>query len=130
MNDAQDLFASMAHLAYLKNGVLGYLDAYEAVQHSALPTSGELALKNLITPGGDWAKKLHPNFSTTAGGYVLIVGETEVVPSWSSGGWDRHWNGGSITDWVHFTDWVYADTVGNGAPELNVGGSSAIAQRN
>ena len=122
MNDAQDLFASMAHLAYLKNGVLGYFDAYEAVQHSALPTSGELALKNLITPGGDWAKKLHPNFSTTAGGYVLIVGETEVVPSWNTGGWNMQWCCGvPTTNWVHFTDSVYADTVGNGAPELNVG---------
>ncbi len=102
------LLHEMAHLALLKRGVLGYLDTYD--------TS---TLNNLIEPGGHWAAKLHPDFSTPCGGYLLIVGEREIVPSYTM------WGAG-ITTWyvrgpVRLTDHLYADTGGSGKPDLIVG---------
>jgi len=102
-DNANDLLATMAHLAYLKNGVLGYANTYV-----------ESTLKNLITPGGDWAKKLHPNFSKPLGGYLLIVGETEIVPAWTQGGF-------IFDESVRISDHPYADTGGSPIADLIVG---------
>jgi|GEM_PF-1680333 len=109
------LLSNMAHLAYLKSGVLGYLDTYDGY-----------ALEQLIAPRyfwplPNWAKRLHPDFSTALGGYLLIVGETEIVPSWHESGFDRHWADGDVTDDVYYSDHPYADTTGDGAPDLIVG---------
>ncbi len=110
------LLSRMAHLATLKEGVLGLL------------AGGDLRSKldELITPGGGWATRLHDDFSVARGGYVLIVGENEIVPAWEWAGMDREWNGGDETDVVHLTDHPYGDTSGSpagssGAPDLVVG---------
>nr|QNO51068.1 hypothetical protein HCFNICHJ_00025 [Methanosarcinales archaeon ANME-1 ERB6] len=113
------LLSEMAHLAYLKQGVLGYLE-----------TTTDLTTGNLIEPGGGWASQLHSIFSNTLGGYLLIVGEMEIVSSWHLHGFDIHWSDGGVTDDVHFTDHPYADTTDDGAPDLIVGrivGDSATA---
>ncbi|HIE31583.1 MAG TPA: hypothetical protein EYP67_04260, partial [Methanosarcinales archaeon] len=96
--NVDDLLSEMAQLAVYKEGVLGY--AY---------TQSELEIQKLIRPGGDWAKKLNPKFSKPLEGYLLIVGETEIVPAWNLPS-------------VHFSDQPYSDTSGNDdRPELAVG---------
>jgi hypothetical protein len=104
------VLSDMAALAFAKKGVLGYLR-----------TSNRNTLDNLIMPNGGWGKQLSGAFRTASGGYVLIVGEGEIVPWWSTIGWNRHWTSGAVTDRVDMTDATYADTGGNGAPELIVG---------
>jgi len=108
------LLYHMAQLAWLKQGVLGYLDSYDTD-----------TLDALIESNGGWAVRLHPNFSTTCGGYLLIVGETEIVPSWMIlspphvyGALDLL---GYYAPYVDLTDHPYSDTGGNGAPDLIVG---------
>jgi len=110
------LLSRMAQLATLKEGVLGLL------------AGGDLRgkLDELITPGGGWATRLHDDFSVAREGYVLIVGENEIVPAWEWGGMGREWTGGDETDVVHLTDHPYGDTSGSpagssGAPDLVVG---------
>ncbi|HIE31610.1 MAG TPA: hypothetical protein EYP67_04405, partial [Methanosarcinales archaeon] len=66
--DVEELLPSVAGLAEEKNGVLGYLDTYS-----------RSTFKNLIEPGGDWSSRLATDW--TSEGYLLIVGETEIVPS-------------------------------------------------
>lgn len=101
--DLDPLLGTMAELATLKQGVLGYLethsppDVYEA----------------LFEPGGGWASRVHPKFSTEGGGYVLIVGETEIVPSWHIRSFDGDRE-------VRLSDQFYS-SVGNGPPVINLG---------
>ena len=64
------LLSNMAELASLKEGVLGYINIYDRDK-----------LKDLIW--GDWGKMLSPKFWQVASGYLLIVGETEIIPSWN-----------------------------------------------
>ena len=114
------LLSDMAELASLQQGALGYLRQPD-----------RNILKALIKPGGQWAKKLHPRFSSPApvagwvvpdiGGYLLIVGETEVVPAWDLSGFNRCWSDGTCTNVVHHSDHGYADTTGPFAPDLIVG---------
>ena len=101
--DANELLATMAHLAYLENGALGYVTSYSAS-----------ALKGLIQPGGTWASQLSSSFSTSLGGYLLLVGESDFVPAF-----DIPQAG---TGPLHHSDQPYADTTGNDdVPELIVG---------
>ncbi|MGD8474446.1 MAG: C25 family cysteine peptidase, partial [Anaerolineae bacterium] len=67
----------------------------------------------LVEPGGGWAARLHPDFSTEGGGYMLIVGETEIVPSW-------HITGFGGDKEVRLSDQFYS-SVGNGKPLINLG---------
>jgi len=110
--EVEDLFANMAELASLKNGVLGYLASY-----------GDRAiLDDLLEPGsGSWSDKLNPSFSEQDQGYVLIVGETEVVKSHYVGE-DHFVTYPKVPDHVHNSDLWYADTAGETArPELVLG---------
>ncbi|MFO7742640.1 MAG: DNRLRE domain-containing protein, partial [Anaerolineae bacterium] len=91
-----DLLSDMAWLAKERQGVVGYMDAYDRYK-----------LRDLIAPGGTWAKQLAPKFSTALGGYVLIVGESEIVPSWTTSGAG-----------INYTDQPYA---GDTPPERIVG---------
>jgi parallel beta-helix repeat protein len=104
------LLATMAQLAYLEDGVLGYFNSTSAS-----------TLDNLIEPFGGWANQLNSTFSLVGGGYVLIVGETEIVPSWPITGFAVKFPDKVVNE-VNFTDHPYADTTGDGgAPELIVG---------
>ena len=95
------LLSSMAELARYRNGVLGFYGSYSAT-----------ALKNLLQPTGAWGQKLGSNF--TSGGYLLIVGETEIVGTFISTGWS--WKDGI----VEFTDQPFGNTAGDKAPEIAV----------
>ncbi len=108
--DAQNLLSTMARLAMLKHGTLGYLD-----------TNSASAFDKVIGSQGAWNKKLSPSFSKLGHGYLLIVGETELVPSWHQYGFDIEWNNAPNTKDVPLSDHPYSDTTGNGVPDLIVG---------
>jgi len=94
------LLSRMAELATYRNAVLGYLPI------SLCPTT----LDALLEPGGYWANALHPNFRAYhAGGYVLFVGEDEIIPPQGAG------YGPS------YSDLRYASTSGQAKPELVLG---------
>jgi hypothetical protein len=112
----QSLLSTMAKLAYLKDGVLGYLSTYD-----------RYILDDLIEAQGDWAKKMSSAFSQAGDGYLLIVGETEIVPAWDVDGFgvlewvDETGQKRPVDDIVPDSDHPYADTTGDSAPELVVG---------
>lgn len=94
------LLSKMAELATYRNAVLGYLPI------SPCPAT----LDALLEPGGYWANALHPNFRAYhAGGYVLFVGEDEIIPPQGAG------YGPS------YSDLRYASTSGQAKPELVLG---------
>jgi hypothetical protein len=98
--DNAAVLASMARLAHLKNGALGFLTTYD---------NGS-TLDELIGSGGAWAQRLHPDFRAyEAKGYALIVGDTAIVPTLGAG----------YT--VPYSDLRYASTSGEAKPELALG---------
>ena len=62
--------------------------------------------------------ELHLPFAEALRGYLLIVGETEIVPAWSVDIHDMEGEGCEITG-IDFSDLPYRDTIGSDdAPEL------------
>jgi hypothetical protein len=73
-------------------------------------------LSDLIKVGGLWSDQLSPGW--TENGYLLIVGETEIIPSGTSTHEYDPWE----TLHVRCTDIKYANTEGKWVyPELNIG---------
>ena len=110
-NVINHLLWKAAKLAMIKRGVLGYLDETSREQFKAL-----------ISPGGEWANKLSISFTipvpeSDLDAYLLIIGETEIVPSYEyiiphGIGGDGH---------AKLSDNYFGDTTGDGAPDLIVG---------
>jgi hypothetical protein len=96
--DRERLYSDMAELGREADGVIGYY-----------VDSHGFDLDDLLEPGGYWHDSLHPNFRQTLQGYVLIVGEHEVVPV-RGAGYDVPWS-----------DLRYASTGGDARPELVLG---------
>jgi len=93
------LLSDMAELASLRNGVLGYL-----------PLEPDYATVDaLLEPGGHWADALSPYFRETKSGYVLFVGEDEIIPAQDAG------------YGVPYGDLRYASTAHSARPELILG---------
>jgi hypothetical protein len=109
--DVEQLFSNMAELASLESGVVGFVR-----------TVGVQPLDDLLEPGnGSWPDRLAPSFEEVDEGYVLIVGETEIVPAYYAGE-DQFATYVGIPDHVHDSDLRYANTYGETArPELVVG---------
>ncbi|RLF24635.1 MAG: hypothetical protein DRN01_06850, partial [Thermoplasmata archaeon] len=126
-SQVNDLLSEMAQLAFDKHGVLGYISSdvpNTLLNQQAFPCSNvRNTLLKLTIPNGVWAQKLHPDFRTMGKGYLLLVGETEIIPAWNSGwAWFLSWsNSKCITCEVRNVDLPYADTGGTRAPELVVG---------
>lgn len=111
--DYDQVLSSMAELAFEHGGVLGFLGG----------SNTDTVLDGLVEPGGDWAKALHSDFGKVGKGYMLIVGEVEIVPAWleriNSVSWSNY---NCLTYEVNLSDLRYADTGGsNAAPELILG---------
>ena len=73
-------------------------------------------LNSLLSPGGEWADKMGDNF--TDDGFLLIAGETEIIPAFSTSfeleGYGRKQ--------IEFTDNYYANTSGHAKkPEISAG---------
>jgi len=104
------VLSNMAELARLRRGVLGYL--YNG-------SGGKL--HELVWPAGDWTVKLHSDFGTVGKGYLLIVGETNIVSSAFWTNWAFGWSDGTTTNRIDDTDQPIADTSGDHRPELALG---------
>ena len=105
-----DVMSEMARLASLKNGVLGYLQG----------SANRDSLDALVASGGAWNGRLAPAFDTVGEGYLLIVGETEIVDAFYLDGFNLKWSDSDV-DYVQYSDHPYSDTGGSGKPELIVG---------
>ncbi|RLG27355.1 hypothetical protein DRN70_02240, partial [Methanosarcinales archaeon] len=104
-DDVNRLLCLMAELAKEKCGVLGYVWEYHDAE----------GIKSLIQEGGEWSNRLCPGW--TDDGYLLIVGETEIIRSWTRRS-KQHYG----PDHVHNTDYPYASTKGKELfPELCIG---------
>ena len=119
-DDVNDLLSAMAELSQHKNGVLGYLFP------SSL--SNPDVVDNYIEDWGFYLKGSDPGDTVgdyRSNGYLLIVGETEIVPSRAisdTGIRDatNHWTGGPVYP-VTCVDNTYADISGDdNLPELIV----------
>jgi hypothetical protein len=104
------ILSDMAELAQLRRGVLGYLSNGNGAK-----------LHELVWPAGDWTTKLHADFGTVGKGYLLIVGETNIVSSYFWTGWGINWSDGTTTDRIDDSDQPIADTSGDSRPELALG---------
>jgi hypothetical protein len=107
-----EVLTKMAELAILRDGVLGYLR-----------TSDRAAdLRGLIEPGGEWASQLHSLFGSELQGYLLLVGESEIVPAVSVSTPGIEWSGGKRSVAAPYSDLAYGDIIGgDGVPDLIVG---------
>ena len=74
----------------------------------------------LISEGGEWANKMRPGW--TSGRYLLIVGETQILPSYNRK-YDLYYTTNAKEHYVRITDNYYGDTNGNGPywPDLAMG---------
>lgn len=109
--DVNDLLSTMARLARYEDGVLGY-STYETALH-------QQAIRDLIEDGGEWSSKLKSGWSSN--GYLLLVGETEIIPTWSKNLGTYETTIGPYT-WNVLTDSPYANTYGEeNKPELSIG---------
>ncbi len=109
--DHSKLMESMSRLAWLKKGVIGFLSAES-------PPIMRENLCRLIWEGGEWSGQMAPGYSSD--GYLLIVGEGEVVPSFHHGRFNIEWSGDHRKD-VDYCDTDYGDSNGNWKPEIMVG---------
>ncbi len=111
MLEISTLMGDLARLAILKNGVLAYW-----------PSGGDRsALNRLLEDNSLWTNRLHANFEKRGKGYVLIVGESDVVPSFTAGPYTVDWGDGEVDLLARYSDNPYAHTDGNGAPDLLLG---------
>ena len=108
--DVSELLSAMAKLARYRLGVLGY-STYKYSGH-------EQELQGLIKDGGPWNSKLSASYSSS--GFLLLVGETEIIPSWSRVIGTFYTTQGDYT-WKVVTDNPYANTYGDEKrPELSI----------
>jgi len=114
--DVDGVLSRMAELAFHKQGSLGYNDQYDVA-----------SLVQLVHVGGAWSSRLVGGW--TSNGYLLIVGETEVVPAQGKK-FTYEYTGGTQV-WEFVSDYRYASTSGDeNWPELSIGriiGNSASA---
>lgn len=111
VGDVNQLLARMAELAKEKQGVLGYLE------RGARAADLDRMIDARDSGYDRWFLKLCDDWTTE--GYLLIVGEEEIVPSFRV---DFTVGLGGSTVRVPLTDYPYADSGGDeGRPELPVG---------
>ncbi|MEO0068879.1 MAG: C25 family cysteine peptidase [candidate division WOR-3 bacterium] len=102
MEDVYKLLATMARLAKEKSGVLGYISASWRCDDVKGYFKDRLSF---------WGRKLNPNWLRS--GYLLIVGQDDIVPPWS---YPVRGFGN-----VPLSDYPYADLSGDKQCELRVG---------
>jgi len=103
------------------------IDIYEAFSAEA----SKYILHDLTEKGGAWSSKLKDDW--TSEGYMLIVGENEIIPAWGGKSWKKESKWGCIYSWCLYsktidtvktdlTDYPYASTCGKEIkPELSIG---------
>ncbi len=109
-----DILETMGRLALARNGVIGLVkDVHYLTLDRLLTPPGNNLLYDLL-PTETWAEQLHPNFSKPLQGYLLLVGETEILPA-------PDLSVSGLNNGAPYSDHVYSDTGGDGRPELIVG---------
>lgn len=102
------LLFTMAQLAIEKNGILGFVISSR--------TSSANDYRHVFRNWGNYYLKSDWNNN----GYLLIVGETEIVPTFTVSCWDGNYD--SQDDTIHWTDSPYASTSGEDIhPEIFIG---------
>jgi hypothetical protein len=97
--DVSALLCATADLAIARRGVLGYIPLnYTAYQ-----------VQTVIRGTGIWGSKMLTGWPEN--GYLLLVGESEIVPAWQP----------SVGVTIRLSDYPYADLTGDERPELRVG---------
>jgi hypothetical protein len=105
----EDLLSAMAELASLKKGALGYLEQYKNSE-----------LRDLIQSTGNWSQRLAPGWASN--GYLLIVGETEIVPAFNRTVASSNNTTKGKYVWQTDTDYPYSSTGGDErVPEISLG---------
>ena len=109
-SEVDALLTTMANLARLKMGALGYV---------VYPYHTNQAIKSLIAYGGPWSNCMKNGWASN--GFLLIVGEEEIIPAW-----DRtigtFWTTGGTWTYRVNADYPYASTYGDETvPELSIG---------
>ncbi len=117
-----ELLSTMAELAKWKNGTLGYLNVPWNTEVNFDP-SYDGDVQDQIKW---WGSHMQGSDGTPNGylsnGYLLIVGETEIVPSGTKKMNGRSYLRDEPKPLIHCTDMYYANTAGNSFnPELMVG---------
>lgn len=103
--DVDALLSTMAELAQLKSGLLGYVSVWRASEIKS----------QIVAWGGGMRGSDSVDDHFLSNGYLLVVGEAEIVGSWNS-------DHGSRRGTVHYTDLPYGNTSGDWVdPELIVG---------
>ncbi|RMG91865.1 MAG: hypothetical protein D6708_07070, partial [Candidatus Dadabacteria bacterium] len=133
--DANGVLSDMAELARYRGGVLGFLESYDKEVLRALLKArylvGLAGAPDTVSSWGDWSKALRDDW--VVNGYLLLVGEANVVPAWSRKLGSHQTAHGPFTWVADPTDYPYASTYGDDfRPELSTGrivGDSPAALR-
>lgn len=117
---ADAVLEEMAKLAYHRKGVLGYISNW--IPSGYDPPSAS-AIRDQIAAWGSTMSGSTGAGSYLSDGYLLLVGETEIIRSWTpldvSG---IEWRDGGVTTQVSLSDLPYGDVSGaDNVPELIVG---------
>ena len=113
--EADSVLSAMADLAQTRRGILGYPSGPGS--DDPIWVSDCIRMWGSAMRGSDGTEN---NYMSN--GYLLIVGETEIIPSWTVDIPDMDWSGDKTTTEVPFSDLPYADVLGNdNVPELITG---------
>ncbi|MBN1516643.1 hypothetical protein JXA32_08755 [Candidatus Sumerlaeota bacterium] len=105
-DEVMAILKAMGKLASERDGVVAY----------AAMTLDRGEITDLLVEGGAWSELMAPGFSS--GGYLLLVGETEILPADTVDVSAWTWT----TQHIYPSDMLYANTGGNSwEPELRVG---------
>jgi hypothetical protein len=110
-DDVDKLLNTSGQLAVKLNGVLGFIETSTTAPQ----------LKAMLRGNGAWGSDLAPSFRSWGGGYVLLVGEQNIVPAWEVTGLHVNWSGGDVTTRVRLSDFPYSDCTGDWVVDLPVG---------
>ncbi len=112
---AAEVLSEMARLAYRRNGVLGY--------PSGPGSNDPVWIRDCVRMWGatmTGSDGVAGNYLRN--GYLLLVGETEVLPAWTVNSPDISWTGGKRSVEVGLSDLPYGDiSSSDNVPELCVG---------
>jgi hypothetical protein len=114
-NQVNSLLDWVGKLAVARNGVVAYVD----------PGTNQWYLRDWLRPGGYFCGKLASNWGTPIGGdpgsYVLIVGEDNIIGTWTISGFTVNWSNSGPTTIVERADYPWADCDGDNIPEFALG---------
>jgi hypothetical protein len=114
-NQVNLLLNWVGKLAVARNGVVAYVD----------PGTNQWDLRSWLRPGGFLGGNLASNWGTPIGNdpgsYVLIVGEDNIVGTWTISGFTVTWSNSGPTTIVERADYPWADCDGDNMPEFALG---------